>query len=371
MNDIPVDLEEATDPKAREVIASAVYDINNGKDKGRCNVEGKVRDDIKTFRTAVHVTCENPLRESLNNAGASYRTGQVGDLLPDGLGDMVSKVKRGIQDNYGFFFPLYIQHIICNKSRLDALYEEAFEKIESACDLSPESRSIVERSKFIYAGVLVAGWLCEEVFQEIGLPSRSKEEVVRIVNHYFKVNVISEPVEPDWVRALRIIYDWTVTESRKFISSNTTDYNRSDIVGEISTKYIDIIGTEFRKKMNSEGFNSTIIKSKFVENGIIDKGSRDDGNYKIKINGTKINGCRFKKDAIRKVLDLKKETPESLEEMQVLKVIDLLTEIDGSAQLEKIEYIMGYNVSYTLQSLSNRLFKDLDGSYKRTDWYED
>jgi uncharacterized protein (DUF927 family) len=32
MNDIPVDLEEATESKAREIIAQAVYDIANGKE---------------------------------------------------------------------------------------------------------------------------------------------------------------------------------------------------------------------------------------------------------------------------------------------------------------------------------------------------
>jgi putative DNA primase/helicase len=103
MNDIPVDLEEATESKAREIIAQAVYDIANGKEKGRGKITGKLRDDIKTFRTTVHVTCENELRDNLNNAGAAYRTGQIGDLLPEGLGSIMYSVKTGVSTNYGFF----------------------------------------------------------------------------------------------------------------------------------------------------------------------------------------------------------------------------------------------------------------------------
>ncbi len=343
MNDIPVDLEEATDPKAREVLASAVYDIANGKDKGRCTIEGKLRKDIKTFRTAVHVTCESPLRENLNNAGAAYRTGQIGDLLPDGLGDMISKVKRGIQDNYGFFFPLYVQKIISNKSRLEDLYEEALEKIESACDdLSPESKSIVERSKFIYAGTLVAGWLCEEVFQDIQLPSKSKEEVVKIVNHYFKMCVISEPVEPDWVRALRVINDWTVTEARKFDSDYYFDL-KYELLGKITDKFIDIIGTEFTKKMKDCGFSPTAIKKALLENGItVCTSARKDGNCTVTVNRKGCAGIRIVRDNMAKKLHLNENRRDEYSE-KVLDTVIFICNKRGSASLQQVQDIVGYS----------------------------
>jgi Superfamily II helicase and inactivated derivatives len=121
LNDIPVDLEEATVPEARKNIADAIYDIANGKEKNRCKTDSSLRDDIKTFRTTVHVTCENPLRENIINAGGVYRMGQVGDLLPEGLGKIVSDMKRQIQKNYGHFYPLYIQNIIKNMDTVEDL----------------------------------------------------------------------------------------------------------------------------------------------------------------------------------------------------------------------------------------------------------
>ncbi|HZK70489.1 MAG TPA: DUF927 domain-containing protein, partial [Clostridia bacterium] len=226
MCDIPVDIEEATGKTAKGIIAEAVYDIANGKEKGRGQTDGKLRNDIRTFRTTVHVTCENPIREDLNDAGASYRTGQIGDLLPEGLGEMVNAVKRGVQDNYGFYFPIYIKHIIQNKDGLEELYNEALLKIDTSSELSKESKGIAERSKYIYAGVLVAGWLCEEVFEEIGLPIKTKEEVEDIVNHYFEECIIGDPVEADYVRALRLINDWIITDYRCFErrGSDRVDY---------------------------------------------------------------------------------------------------------------------------------------------------
>jgi hypothetical protein len=98
-------------------------------------------------------------------------------------------VKTGVSTNYGFFYPLYIQYIIEHMDELTELYKESLIKINSKCD------GIAERSKFIYGGILVAGWLCEEVFEKIGLPCRSREEVEKIVNHYFKECVIGDPVE--------------------------------------------------------------------------------------------------------------------------------------------------------------------------------
>ncbi len=240
MCDIPVDIEEATEEKSRIAMADAVYDIANGKEKGRCGIDGKLRNDIRTFRTTVHVTCENPLRDHMKNAGAAYRAQHINDRIPEGRGEMVSNTKKEIQENYGFFFPPYVQHIIKNKDKLNELYNKALQKIKTK-GIPKESQDIAERSKNIYAGIMVAGYLCEEIFKEIGLPCREKVEVERMVNKYFSMCVINDPVEPDYIKALRIIYDWSITESRKFIVEYSLDKEpKFEICGKISNEYIDI-----------------------------------------------------------------------------------------------------------------------------------
>jgi len=348
MNDIPVDLEEATVPEARKNIADAIYDIANGKEKNRCKSDSSLRDDIKTFRTTVHVTCENPLRENLINAGGAYRMGQVGDLLPEGLGKIVSDMKRQIQKNYGHFYPLYIQHIIKNMGTVEDLYEEALLKIDTDCDLSKEMKGIVERSKAIYACTLVAGWLTEEVFKEISLPHKSKEEVTEIVNHYFKECVIGEPVEPDWVRALKLTNDWITTDRNKFATFDN-NFPYGEIYGEIAPDFIKIIGSEFTRKMKEYEFSPTAIKKAFYENGISEcNSSRKNGDCNFSINNKNLIGIKIKTTVMEKTLKIKEEYNEALD---VLDIAQALCRVKGSANIDILNEIFGHDVKDHLKYL--------------------
>jgi putative DNA primase/helicase len=256
--------------------------------------------------------------------------------------------KRGVQDNYGFFFPLYVQHIMNND--LDGIYNEALIKIDSDCELSKESKSIVERSKSIYAGVLVAGWLCEEVFKKIGLPHRSREEVERIVNRYFKECVIGEPVEADWIRALRLINDWVITEDQKF-----EDYGKGlkyGTYGKISSEFIDIVGTAFTKKMKENEFSPTKIKQDLLENDItVCTSSRKDGNYNVKVNNKLAAGIRIKREAMKEVLQLKEETIDW--NQNILDMVKLLSRINKAADLSILKSIFGNDVEDNLIMLEH------------------
>lgn len=385
MCDIPVDIEEATEEKARIAMADAVYDIANGKEKGRCGIDGKLRTDIRTFRTTVHVTCENPLRDHMKNAGAAYRAQHISDRLPEGLGETVSNTKKEIQENYGFFFPLYLQHIIKNKARLNELYSEARRKIDTN-GIPKENQDIAERSKNIYAGIMVAGYLCEEVFKEIGLPLKEKIEVERIVNKYFGMCVINDPVEPDYMKALRVISDWIITDRRKFLISDVKyiDFDievmykgepKFEVCGKITDDYIDIIGTEFTKKMKECGFSPIAIKKAFVENEIIVcVDSRKNGDYSVNVNGEKSNGIRIIRKAMEDKLGLDKirdlqdsiNDPEIAKFNKILRAIELLKNLNGAAHPFTIGIIAGIGeISNELAILEEkgRIVKRPDGQY--------
>jgi putative DNA primase/helicase len=346
MNDIPVNLEEATVAGARKIIAEVIYDIANGKEKNRGKKDGDQKDNIKTFRTAVHVTCENPFRDNLNNAGAAYRMGQIGALLPEGLGKIVSKTKKGVQKNYGHFYPLLIQNIIKNIDTVEDLYEEALLKIDTDCDLSQEMQGIVERSKDIYACTLVAGWLTEEVFKEISLPHKSKEEVTEIINHYFRECVIGEPVEPDWMRALKMINDWVFTEQNKFLG--TEHYgNYGSIYGEITKTHIIVIGTEFTKKLTEEGFSPTAIKKAFLREGITvtNIGKDKTGNCNVKFDG-KTKACiKIRIPVMEQKLGLGGNVKYSKDTLAVLDVIEIVSKHTGKGvKLSTLDELFDFNV---------------------------
>lgn len=375
MCDTPVNIEEATEERSRIAMVDAVYDIANGKEKGRCGIDGKLRTDIKTFRTTVHVTCENPLRDQMKNAGAAYRAQHIGDVLPEGLEEMVSTTKKEVQENYGHYFPRYIQHIIKNMDRVKELYNEAMLKI-NIDGIPKESQNIIGRSKHIYAGILTSGYLCEEVFKEIGLPYKEKAEVERIVNKYFQMCVINEPIEPDYIRALRVINDWIITDSRNFINKDKDfAYDKelkSNIYGEISEKYIDIVGSEFTKKMSDSGFTPTDIKKLLFNNKItVCTDKRQIGDYSVTVNKHKSSGIRIIRRAMEEKLGLGRlEDPEleyGTREManRVLHMVKTLVKMKGEADPFILKQIFGDEVEDYLSILESKgkILRMPDGAY--------
>jgi hypothetical protein len=221
-------------------------------------------------------------------------------------------------------------------------------KIDTDCDLSQEMRGIVERSKAIYACTLVAGWLTEEVFKEIGLPHKSKDEVTEIVNKYFKECVIGEPVEPDWIRALKLMNDCIATDRNKFARlDNNIPYG--EIYGEIAPDFIKIIGSEFSKKMKDCGFSPTAIKKAFYENGISEcNNSRKNGDCNFLINNKSLIGVKIKTTVMEKTLKLKAEYNEALD---VLDIAQALCRVKGSASIDILNEIFGHDVKDHLENL--------------------
>lgn len=118
MNDMPVHFDEATGEKAREAVSKASYQMNNGAEKQRAEGgqrAGKLRNDVSGISSSVQITCEKSLTEHMRNAGGRYRTKELRSILPvndDVIGKMVNDTKEGISENYGFFFPVYIQKIM-------------------------------------------------------------------------------------------------------------------------------------------------------------------------------------------------------------------------------------------------------------------
>lgn len=379
MNDMPIDIEEATTEKAAEVIAKAVYELANGTERGRCRESGELRDDIKTFRVITHITCERPIREKLNNAGGFFRLKEVSDLLPEGLGDMTNKAGDALIKNYGFFYPRYIQHIIKNKDALDKLYRKAYSNIDIDHSIIPdESRSLADRNRYIFAGILTAGYLCNEVLNEMGLEKRTEESIEKIINKYFKMCVIENPVEPNYIRALRVVSDYVTINKNSFIIEETTHRHGEDIAfdlnpkglhfGKVTSEYIDIIASQFNKVMKEYEFSPMEIKRSFYNEGI-SVSNRPDGVTTSKVFKTSV--VRIK----RKSMDAKlgndiEETgsikpTENIRFSDVMRTIKFLVSVRKSADISMVENILGYDVTEYIRKLevNGSILKRADGKY--------
>uniref|UniRef100_UPI0025D44AE9 hypothetical protein n=1 Tax=Methanosarcina sp. UBA5 TaxID=1915593 RepID=UPI0025D44AE9 len=142
-------------------------------------------------------TGEKPIRDCLPNAGQQYRVIELNDFIPELPTKEIDRIKRIISNNYGYIIELFIQEVFNND--VQEIYDKCFDSL-------PETKSNIEgRSKSIFACIMTSGILLENVFKKIGIPER---DPIVIVNKYFKECIQDNPVELEWVRALRVINDW-------------------------------------------------------------------------------------------------------------------------------------------------------------------
>jgi len=237
-SDLPILIDESSD--AGDNLADLVYTLTSNKGRVKSTVTG-ARDGGEEYHTTVMFTGERPIRDCLMNSGQQYRVTELCGTLPDIQTKEINKVKQVIRDHHGHIKELYIKKIfeLRENGSLHALYDECLDSL-------PENISNIEgRSKNIFACIMVAGKILESVFTDIGIPN---ENPVAIVNEYYQKCIRDNPVELEYIRAIRLILDWVHSEYGRFGEVNAefddiTTRDRSRRYGYITDEYIDIIGT--------------------------------------------------------------------------------------------------------------------------------
>ncbi len=371
MSDIPTLLDECTSDESIKIVSQCVYPISSGNDKARGQKNGKLRNDIKKYRASVSITSEKDLREYMPNQGQKFRLNKTSESLPDTLGNTIYTIKNeiggldGTQSKcYGTFCIPYIQYIIKNKDKIEKLYKEAVFKIDGDyTNLSKDVRNIVDRSKFVYAGYLLAGYIVEEIFKELGLPHIDKNEIENIINHFFQNNVINEPIEKEHIVALKHINDWISIESKNFFYPTfEDDKNYNNFYGFITNDEIFIVGTVFNEKMKHLKLSASKIKENLFIEGAIQK-NKNKYDFKKTINGHELIGILIIKDKMYNLIGTtpdEKETydkimlSKSMKIKEVIDVIKTLTNIRGDASVDLMNMIFLYDISETIEILKHR-----------------
>jgi hypothetical protein len=191
-----------------------------------------------------------------------YRLNSLDEMLPHikGIGD----IKDDIRNNYGFFFEKYIQEILYTED-LREIYKECCRAIEYEDD----ENNLVESSKNLFAGIMVAGILCEREFEDLGIENKDPKEIVQ---KYFNRCVLKNNVELDHIRALRLINDWVAQNDIAFIHGidEGLDSRIKEPYGIIKNLEIKIVWKQFDKVLKEGGFNSPAnIAKSLYEDGII------------------------------------------------------------------------------------------------------
>lgn len=337
-SDLPILIDESSD--AGEHLKDIVYPLTSNK--GRVtSTATRERDGGEEYHTSTMFTGERPIRDCLTNAGQQYRVIELNDTLPDLPTKEINRVKQIIRDNHGHLIELFLKKVLEWKEtgKLQKRYETCFDKL-------PEIHSNIEgRSKSIFAGIMLSGYILEQIFAENEIPQK---DAGPIVEKYFKACVQENPVELEYMRALSMVLDWVHMEKSKFIacSDSAEDYSnrdRKDVFGFYDNIYIDIIGTAFTEKMKQAGFSPTKIKEDWYKQGIIEVNDKKrKGTYRFTRGGERYPGVRIHRPIAEELLDIRYEEDQKIPEDQdtrirrVLKIIEFLTDLDGSAKISLI-----------------------------------
>jgi len=262
-SDLPLLIDESSD--AGEHLADLVYPLTSNK--GRVtSTANKERDGGEEYHTTTLFTGERPVRDCLNNSGQQYRVNELDDTMPDLETRTINRVTNAIRKNHGHVIELYVQEVLkmIEQDTLQGLYDECF-------DLLPKNNSNIEgRSRSIFAGIMTAGRILEPIFEKAGIKSK---DPIEIVNKYFKKCILDKPVELEYIRALRVILDWINSDYGSFVR-NKAGYDDAHIIdknttfGFVNDDYIDLIESEFTKKMKSASFAPSKIKEDLYKQGV-------------------------------------------------------------------------------------------------------
>jgi uncharacterized protein (DUF927 family) len=369
-SDLPILIDESSD--AGEHLADLVYPLTSNKGRIKSTVDGQ-RDGGEEFHTTTMFTGEKPIRDCLQNSGQQYRVNELDDTLPDLPTKEINAVKTAIRENHGHIIELYLSRVIAwySSGQLQDLYASCF-------DMLPENSSNIEgRSRSIFACIMTAGYLLEEVFQKIGMPTKKPNNVVK---SYFKKCIQDKPIELEYIRALRVVLDWVHSEYGRFgevnlLYDDVTTRDKTKRYGWIDSDFIDIIGSEFTKKMKDEGFSPSKIKVDWADNGIaISNDPKRKGVCRFTREKKTIAGIRINRAISEDLTGLhhsyiEEDSGLSQDEKvkKIFRTVRFLTEECGTADLNLIRQIVNIpdlDELLRIFSLNGKLLKLDQNTYK-------
>lgn len=340
-SDLPLLIDESSD--AGEHLSDLVYPLTSNKGRVTSTTD-KQRDGGEEYHTSTMFTGEKPIRDCLPNSGQQYRVNELEDTLPDLPTKKIMSIKQAIRENHGHIIELYVKKTF-KWMETGFLYDT----YEACFDTLPENTTnIVGRSRAIFAGIMTAGVLLESVFGDIGFPQK---QAPKIVTEYFRKCILEKPVELEYLRALRVVLDWVHSDygrfAKGFDTSEDVTYNdKNKIYGFIDNIYIDIIGTEFTRKMKENGFSPSKIKEDWWNQGISESNdSVRKGTYRFKRDGKTIVGVRINRTMAETMMGVwhepedKKPHDQDEKVKRIFKIIEFLTELDGVAKINSIRLL--------------------------------
>ncbi len=192
--DLPIFVDETS---ITDNIKDMVYLIANGVGRSKSNSEGGLVMP-STWSMIVLTTGEKPILPESALMGQQARVVPLREGVNDKLpSSHVKQILNLITTNYGHIGILFMQKLFKEIDNIKSLYNAFFNDFPEVEDITSD------RAKEYYAAIATAGYLLEQVFEEIKVETKNSSTVCK---HYFAENVISNSFISDDIKAFGAAY---------------------------------------------------------------------------------------------------------------------------------------------------------------------
>jgi uncharacterized protein (DUF927 family) len=308
--------EIGDDPKKANNFKEQIYDLVNGNERATSDLDLRLRMS-KRFKTVIQSVGEIGLVDDGDYEGMHVRVITIDETLE--YLPFIKDLEKALAANYGHVGDLYIQKVLKYKDRLPEWYDKYYGRFPHY------DTTQAGRVKGYFAAMAVAGDVLEEVFKDIGLPSK---EPYAICEKYYTKVANEKPIEKFHIQMLRKAYTWFISNKARFQHEELTRSGHtqecvfngkqstlSPMYGWYSDQYIDFLPGPLEEYFNhTYGVPIKSAYNEWINEGImvVDKGRKQAKPYKI-MDGKKrpVGVTRIVRDKLECALGLDGPIPNS------------------------------------------------------------
>lgn len=223
LSGLPLILDEtnrATDPRA---IPETLYDVANGRGKGRGSVKGTRR--TGSWRTVLLSSGEYPAVHRSEDEGTHARTltvmGEPFERADDATGQLVSGINEGLAEHYGHAGPRLVRYLVEHRDNWETWREE-YREIRRGYVEASGGNPVVGRMADYFAVLDMTARLADEA---LGLPWGDLSPVEPLYD-----DLVAQAANADKAReAMVMLAGWANANAQKFRGRERTDANGESI----------------------------------------------------------------------------------------------------------------------------------------------
>ncbi|MFZ5447051.1 MAG: DUF927 domain-containing protein [Thermodesulfobacteriota bacterium] len=300
LHSLPLFLDETKRVKYPAEIGRILYDIAQGRDRGRGSKMGTRRSD--TFRTVLLSTGETPAVSFTNDGGTRARVltlwGHPFGKADQETAKLVNTLNLAVKQNYGHAGPLFVQFLLSHQSDWE-MWRKKYYAVNAAYQDMAGANPVASRLCAYFSALNLTAAIAHAA---LDLPWTYQDPVEALWE-----DLVSETDTADVAsQALAMVVSWARAHETSF-SGRERD-GRPSFQGWAgrwdpgeSWEYIAFLPHQLKALIKEFGFDFEAVTRSWLDSGWleVDRGPRKTRQKQIRINGEKTGAYVIRRSAIK------------------------------------------------------------------------